>query len=169
MRKVASLCCVAAVLAVSSTASAADFSPLFPSAVVGSFDHHEKAPEPVAEGKAIELFKCVKIEDPDHIAPCAEPKIVKVLDPCWKPDPCACCQKPKCVYVKICVPKKQPCHTCCAPKPSCCAPAPACGCEKDHGPKITCKKNGAYVKYDYGKYRIEITSKNGYVRVDYDD
>jgi hypothetical protein len=41
---------------------------------------------------------------------------------------------------------------------------PPCGC-----PKITCKKGGAYVKYDYGKYRIEITSKKGVVKVDYDD
>lgn len=171
MRKLASVFCAVAVVAAANVASAADFSPLFPSTFIGSFDHHEghKAPEPVAEGEAIELFKCVKIEDPDHIAPCAEPLIVKVLDPCWKPDPCkcACDQKPGCVYVKICVPKKQ--APCCAPKPSCCAPKPACGCEKDAGPKVTCKRDGAYVKYDYGKYRIEITSKDGWVRVDYDD
>ncbi|MFT5093051.1 MAG: hypothetical protein ACKVII_03160 [Planctomycetales bacterium] len=170
MRKLASVFCAVAVMAAASTASAADFSPLFPGTLVGSFDHHkEAAPEPVAESKAIELFQCVKYEDLDHIAPCAEVKIVKVLDPCWKPDPCACCQKPRCVYVKICVPKKQPCHTCCAPKPSCCAPKPACGCQKDHGPKVTCKKNGAYTKYDYGKYRVEIRVKNGWVVVDYDD
>ena len=170
MRKVASLCCVAAVLAVSSTASAADFSPLFPSAVVGSFDHHEKAPAPVAEGKAIELFQCVKVEDPDHIAPCAVPKIVKVLDPCWKPDPCACCQKPKCVYVAVCVPKKQCCpKPCCAPKPSCCAPAPCQKtCCKPHG-KTICRDGGRYVKLDYGKYRVEIRVKKGYVEVDYDN
>ncbi|MFT5323906.1 MAG: hypothetical protein ACI8P0_001760 [Planctomycetaceae bacterium] len=172
MRKLVSVFCAVAVMAAASTASAADFSPLFPGTFVGSFDHHkEAAPAPVAESKAIELFECVKYEDLDHIAPCAETKIVKVLDPCWKPDPCkcACDQKPKCVYVKICVPKKQPCHTCCAPKPSCCAPKPACGCQKDHGPKVTCKKNGAYTKYDYGKYRVEIRVKNGWVVVDYDD
>ena len=169
MRKLTSVFCAVAVVAASTVASAADFTPLFPSGFVGSFDHHEKAPTPVAESKAIELYKCVKIEDPDHIAPCAEPLIIKVLDPCWKPDPCACAcdQKPKCVYVKICVPKKK--APCCAPKPSCCAPKPACGCEKDRGPKITCKKNGAYTKYDYGKYRIEIRVKNGWVVVDYDD
>lgn len=166
MRKLASVICAVAVVASANFASAADFTPLFPSALAGSFDHHEAAPAPVAEGAPIQLFDCVKVEDPDHIAPCAEVKIVKVLDPCWRPDPCACCQKPRCVYVKICVPKQAPC---CAPKPSCCAPAPACGCRHSHGPKITCKKNGAYVKYDYGKYRIEITSKDGWVRVDYDD
>ena len=168
MRKLASLFCAVAVVAAANVASAADFSPLFPSAFVGSFDHQQDAaPAPVAEGTAIELFECVKYEDLDHIAPCAEQKVVKVLDPCWKPDPCACCQKPKCVYVMICVPKPQ--APCCAPKPSCCAPKPACGCQNDHGPKVTCKNDGAYVKYDYGKYRIEIRSKNGRVVVDYDN
>jgi hypothetical protein len=171
MRKLVSAFCAVAVVAAASTASAAGISPLFPSGFVGSFDHHEghkKAPEPVAE-KAIELYKCVKYEDPDHIAPCAEPKIIKVLDPCWKPDPCkcACDQKPACVYVKICVPKKK--APCCAPKPSCCAPKPACGCQKDHGPKVTCKNDGRYQKYDYGKYRVEVRVKNGWVVVDYDD
>jgi hypothetical protein len=42
---------------------------------------------------------------------------------------------------------------------------PPCGCP----PKITCRKDGAYVKYDYGKYRVEITSKKGVVVVDYDN
>lgn len=169
MRKLTSVFCAVAVVAAANVASAADFSPLFPSTFVGSFDHHEgdKAPAPVAESKAIELYECVKYEDLDHIAPCAEVKIVKVLDPCWKPDPCACCQQPRCVYVKICVPKEQ--APCCAPKPSCCAPKPACGCHKDHGPKVTCKNNGAYTKYDYGKYRVEIRVKNGWVVVDYDN
>jgi len=164
MRKLASVFCAVAVMAAASTASAADFSPLFPSAVVGSFDH-PKAPAPVAESKAIQLYDCVKYEDLDHIAPCAEVKIVKVLDPCWRPDPCNSCAPPRCVYVKICVPKKQ--TPCCAPKPSCCAPRSVC--HHDHGPKVTCKKNGAYTKYDYGKYRVEIRVKNGWVVVDYDD
>ena len=166
MRKLTSVFCAVAVVAAASVTSAAEISPLFPGAFVGSFDHHEgdkKAPEPVAE-KAHELYECVKYEDLDHIAPCAEEKIVKVLDPCWKPDPCACCQKPKYVHVKICVPKKK--APCCAPKPSCCAPKPACGCEKDHGPKVTSRNHGAYTKYDYGKYRIEIRVKKGWVVVD---
>ena len=88
------------------------------------------------------LFHCVRIKDPHHVAPCAVPLVVQVKDPCWNPCDCRCA--PKCVSVMICV--------------------PPCGC-----PKITCKKNGAYVKYDYGKYRIEIRSKNGVVEVDYDD
>jgi hypothetical protein len=34
---------------------------------------------------------------------------------------------------------------------------------------VTCKRGGEYVKYDYGKYRVEITSRKGVVTVDYDD
>ena len=164
-------------MAVANMTSAAEFSSLFPSTfVVGNFDHQgrDKAPEPVGHDEALEpiaeksheLYECVKYQDLDHIAPCAEEKIVKVLDPCWEPDPCkcACDQKPKYVYVKICVPKKAPC----TPKPSCCTPKPAC-CEKDHGPKVTCRNNGVYTKYDYGKHRIEIRVRNGWVMVDYDN
>jgi hypothetical protein len=188
MKKLAVAFCVVAVAAVTSASAAEYRAPLFPApAVFGTFDDAPKpegveAAKPVAESKAITLYECVKYEDLDHIAPCAEVRIVKVLDPCWKPDPCACCQKPKCVYVKICVPKKVVCckpapPSCCAPKPTCCAPAPkpccdkchACGC--DHRKeKVTCRKNGAYTKYDYGKYRVEIrVKKNGWIVVDYDD
>lgn len=113
-------------------------------------------PKPEPEAKSAELFHCVKVEDPDHAAPCGEKKIVEIVDPCWKPDPCNPCCKPPCVKVCICVPKA----TCCDPCNACC---------KDHGPKITRSKCGHYVKYDYGKYRIELTSKNGVVRVDYDN
>ena len=62
MRKLTSVFCAVAVVAAANVASAADFSPLFPSTFVGSFDHHEgdKAPAPVAESKAIELYECVK-------------------------------------------------------------------------------------------------------------
>jgi len=185
VRKLTSMFCAVAIVAAASVTSAAEFSPLFPSTfVVGSFDDkalkpigHDKAPEPTGHDKAMEpitekvheLYECVKYEDLDHIASCAEEKIVKVLDPCWKPDPCKCVcdQKPKYVYVKICVPKKK--TPCCTPKPSCCAPKPTCDCQKDHGPKVTCRNNGAYTKYDYGKYRIEIRAKNGLVVVDYDN
>lgn len=162
MRKLTSAFCAVAVLAVASVSTAADISPLFPGAVVGSFDHHEgHAPAPVAASAPIQLYDCVKYEDLDHIAPCSEVKIVKVLDPCWRPDPCACCQKPRCVYVKICVPKQNHCSSCCGPQ--------ACGCGHSRGPKVCCKKNGAYTKYDYGKYRVEIRVKKGWVVVDYDD
>ena len=60
---------------------------------------------------------------------------------------CGCCAPavPECVYVAICVPK------------SCC------------GPKVTCRDGGRYVKYDYGKYRVEIRVKGEKVVVDYDN
>lgn len=57
------------------------------------------------------------------------------------PHPCKeCC----CAYVQICVP------------PNCC-------------PKISRKKNGYEVEYDYGSFEVEIKSKDGLITVDYDD
>jgi hypothetical protein len=189
MSKLASVLSVVAVVAATSTVSAGEYrgpSPLFPTPAFVTFDEKpveatpapkpEAAPATPAPAKAIELYKCVKYRDLDHIAPCAEVKIVKVLDPCWKPDPCVCCQKPKCVYIKICVPKKRVCTcckpappSCCAPKAPVCCPKPKCGCDKDRLRKVTCRSNGKYVKYDYGKHRIEIRVKDGYVEVDYDN
>lgn len=98
---------------------------------------------PVVTGEAIPLFACVKIEDPDHIHPCAVPKIVMVPDPCACHHPCNCCA-PKCVAIQICV--------------------PPCGCVEH-----TCKRDGYKQKYDYGKYEVEISVRDGYVKVDYDD
>ena len=96
--------------------------------------------EPTAV-QPIELYPRVKYEDHHNIHPCAVSKIVAVQDPCY--DPCSCCA-PKYVYVKICV--------------------PPCGCEK-----IKVSRHGRKVKYDYGKYEVEIKSKRGVVYVDYDD
>jgi len=90
--------------------------------------------------ETVQLYDCVKYEDLDNVHPCAVTKIVAVLDPCQ--DPCDCCG-PRCVYVQICV--------------------PPCGC-----PEIKTHHSGKKVKYDYGKYEIEITSKKGMVIVDYD-
>lgn len=71
--------------------------------------------------------------------------IVSIVDPCWKPSKCGCCRPaPRCVQVKICV--------------------PPCGC-----PCVKVSKDGRRVKYDYGKYSVELKSKNGKVTVDYDD
>lgn len=162
MKRLAGVLSVVAVVAASSVASAGEFrGPLFPAPAVIGLDGHTEV-KPVPEAGAVELFHCVKYRDLDHIAPCAEPKIVEVADPCWRPDPCNPCCKPKCVKVMICVPKQQ----CCNPAPTCCGPAPTC-C--DHGPKVTCNKDGKYVKYDYGKYRIELRVKDGLVEVDYDN
>jgi hypothetical protein len=78
----------------------------------------------------------------------AIPQIVMVKDPCKVPcDPCNPCATPapRCVAVQICVPP--------------CSPCP---------PKVTCRRGGEYVKYDFGKYRVEIRSRRGCVTVDYD-
>jgi len=112
-------------------------------------------PAPTADGhahagQAVELFHCVEIEDPENIAPCAVPKIIMVPDPCACHNPCGCCEV-KCVAVKICVPPPNPC---------------ACGCRHE---VVKCKKGGRKQKYDYGKYSVEVTVKDGYVKVDYDD
>lgn len=86
-----------------------------------------------------------RYKDLDNIHPCAVPKVVCIVDPCWKPSKCGCCRpKPKCVQVKICV--------------------PPCGCAS-----VKVSKDGRRVKYDYGKYAVELTSRNGKVTVDYDD
>ena len=94
---------------------------------------------------SIPLFQCVKYKDQRKIAPCAVPMIVMVKDPCAKCDPCNPCASPPCVAVQICVP---PCSAC--------------------PPKVTCRHGGEYVKYDFGKYRVEIRSRKGVVKVDYD-
>jgi hypothetical protein len=98
-----------------------------------------------AQSVAIPLFQCVKYKDQRKIAPCAVPMIVMVKDPCAKCDPCNPCAPAACVAVQICVP---PCSTC--------------------PPKVCCKRGGEYVSYDFGKYRVEIRSRNGVVKVDYD-
>lgn len=103
-------------------------------------------PMPAATGTPITLYHCVRVKDECNIAPCAVPQIVMVKDPCAVCDPCNPCAAPKCVAVQICVP---PCSEC--------------------PPRVTCKRGGEYVKYDYGKYRVEITSRKGVVTVDYDD
>jgi hypothetical protein len=108
----------------------------------------EQGPMPIegrviSSGPAMPLFTCVKVEDPDHIHPCAVPKIVMVPDPCACHHPCSCCE-PKCVAIKICV--------------------PPCGCVEHK-----CKHGGRKQEYDYGDYEVEITVKDGYVKVDYDD
>jgi hypothetical protein len=99
---------------------------------------------PIAMAPAASLYPCVRYKDRRNIAPYAVPMCIAVRDPCAGKDPCSRCAPPKCVLVEICV--------------------PPCGC-----PKITCKHDGARVRYDYGKYAVNITSRHGVVVVNYDD
>ncbi len=98
------------------------------------------AVEPQPAPQVVELYPCVVYRDERKIAPCAVPMIVAVPDPCAPKD---CC-KPRCVYVKICV--------------------PPCGC-----PKVRVYKVLKKVRYDYGRYAVDITWRRGRIRVDYDD
>ena len=98
------------------------------------------------------LFTRVKVEDRDHIHPCAVRTVVQVLDPCsverrglFHHHHVAACDAcgPQCVYVEICAP-------------------PGC-------PDVKVSRDGRKVKYDYGDYKVEVESKDGFVEVDYDD
>lgn len=55
-----------------------------------------------------------------------------------------------------------PCNPCCLVNVEVCVPPCACECVK-------VSKCGTKVKLDYGKYEVELTSRRGYVVVDYDD
>lgn len=102
------------------------------------------AMQPVPFQEAAPLFTNVKIRDPRRIACNSVPMVVTVKDPCACKDVCNTCG-PKCVNVLVCVP----------------------GCT-ECPPKVTCKRDGAYVRYDFGKYRVEVRSKKGVVEIDYD-
>lgn len=90
---------------------------------------------------AIPLFTKVKYEDLDDMAPCAQPKIVLVRNPCT--DPCRGCPADL-VAIQICVPT------------SCCE-------------LVSCRRNGDRIRYDYGEYQVDIKIKKGYIEVEYED
>ena len=87
------------------------------------------------------LFTAVRYVDKREMHPCAVPKIIRVNDPCACNDPCNCCGT-KCVYIQICV--------------------PPCGCEE-----VKCRREGDRVRYDYGKYAVDVRIKKGHIVVDY--
>ena len=94
----------------------------------------------------VPLYRNVRYRDERRVHPCAVPMVVMVQDPCWRDDKCDPCDQPRCVAVQICVP---PCSVC--------------------PPRVTCNRNGTHVRYDYGKYAVDIRShRNGCVTVDYD-
>ena len=66
-------------------------------------------------------------------------KIIKVNVPCaGRKD---CCES--CVYIEICV--------------------PPCACDE----KVRCRRKGDRVRYDYGKYAVDVRVKKGFIVVDY--
>ncbi|WP_166821963.1 hypothetical protein [Thalassoroseus pseudoceratinae] len=99
-------------------------------------------PRTISVAQPLPLFPNVRVEDRDNIHPCAVKEIIRVKDP--RPN-CHACGSPGYVFIEICVP------------PNC-------------RPEIDIKrKDGSKIEYDYGDYEVEITSKKGYVKIDYDD
>jgi hypothetical protein len=101
----------------------------------------ESAPYVDAASAGVPLFTRVRYKDLDEMACCTEPKIISVKDPCACDD--GCCPPP-CVYIQICV--------------------PTCGCEL-----VSCRRNGDRIRYDYGKYAVDVRVKRGFIEVDYQD
>lgn len=97
--------------------------------------------EYIVHSQPVEIYQNVRYKQTRKAHPCAEPKIVQVPNPCY--DPCDPCCGPKCVNVKICV--------------------PPCDC-----PCISVRRNGDRVRYDYGKYAVDVIVRRNYVLVDYD-
>jgi hypothetical protein len=95
------------------------------------------------ESAPIPLYTNVKYTDRHEMSPCAVSKIIAVKDPCACRDACNCCG-PKCVFIEICI--------------------PTCGCEL-----ISCRRNGDRIRYDYGKYAVDVRVKKGFIEVDYQD
>lgn len=86
------------------------------------------------------LFTRVKYTDLHEKFPHAVSKIITVKNPCRNED---CCE-PETVCIEICV--------------------PPCACEK-----VTCRVFGNRIRYDYGKYAVDVRIKRGYIQVDYQD
>lgn len=125
--------------------SAVDLTPIpaAPGTILPAPQPHIVPDGPVYVDAAPEpLFECVKYVDKHEMHPCAVPKIIRVNNPCLDKHNCNSCCEPPCVYVQICV--------------------PPCGCEE-----VKCKKHGDKVRYDYGKYAVDVRVKKGFIVVDY--
>lgn len=93
---------------------------------------------PITEAPGIEMFKRVRYTGERRKAPNAITKVVVIKDPCQRKN--SSCES--CVAIEICV--------------------PACACEK-----VTANKSGNNIRYNYGKYGVEIRIKAGRVVVAY--
>lgn len=114
-----------------------------PQTILGQSDLQpipELAPMPMPRG--CDLYDCVRYKNLGKIAPCAEPMIISIKDPCAPKKP-NCCEPIRCVNVKICV--------------------PPCDC-----PKVKITRHGSKIRYDFGKYAVDVISRNGEILVDYD-
>ncbi|MEY3175393.1 MAG: hypothetical protein RLZZ436_3307 [Planctomycetota bacterium] len=140
MKKLALLAVACLSLFVSGNLFAQDNVP--PAAAAAPEPAPPAAPAPAPAPADVKLYCNVKYKDLNEMAPCAVPKIIQVKDPCAC-DSCCCCE-PACVYISICVPE--------------------CGCEV-----VTCSKNGDRIRYDYGKYAVDVRVKKGHIEVDYQD
>lgn len=131
-------------------------------ASAGLFDEAAPAP-PGADAEPV-LFKSVRYVDTHEMACCSVPMVVAVNDPCYVEPECHCrhacggcggcgecncceCEEPEHpqVHIQICVPK--------------------CYCEEDM--KVTTRRNGDLVRYDFGKYAVDIRVRRGVIVVDY--
>lgn len=90
-------------------------------------------------GAPVEIYQNVKYRATRNIAPDAIPTIIQVPDPCNKD---ACCKT--CVNVQVCAPPCEPC-------------------------KVRVTRDGSNVRYDYGKYAVNVRSIGKHVVVHYED
>lgn len=144
MKRISQFAMLCLVAIVAAPAMAIDLTPV--PAVPGS-PYGQPVGEHVVQGPVYvdaapePLFTNVKYVDKREMHPCAVSKIIRVNDPCACKDQCNCCG-PKCVYIEICV--------------------PPCGCEE-----VKCRRDGDRVRYDYGKYAVDVRVKKGHIVVDY--
>jgi hypothetical protein len=88
--------------------------------------------------EGVAAYPHVRVGDPHKVAPGAVPVLVAVRDPN------ACRKGPAgMVFVQVCLP-----------------PCPPC--------KVSVNKLGTKVELDYGKYEVDLISRNGVVIIDYD-
>lgn len=85
------------------------------------------------------LFTNVRYTSTRKAHPCAVERIIRINDPCGSKH--SCCEE--CVYIKICV--------------------PPCSGED----VVRCRRNGDRLRFYYGKYRVDVRVRKGYVVVDY--